>query len=296
MSGNAWSRGDGHSELDLTDSMTLDFEKKLGAGTFSQVYRSVHQGALCAIKIIDKTKFFRFQAWTGTRLTLDSEVDILSELNHVGILRLLGSHATDKSLFLITELCLGGDLLMALVEDGFMQEFHCRRLFKGICEAVKYIHVKSIVHRDLKPDNILLTSRSRSDMHPKLADFGLATKILPTGTCRTFCGTPCYMAPELISLRKKKGTSGNDLGYGSEVDMWSLGVILYVSLSSEQPFENNASLDDQILTGRYEFDGPEWKTVSLVAKDLVNELLRRHTQLRFTAHQACEHQWLHDLV
>ena len=65
MSGNAWSRGDGHSELDLTDSMSLDFEKKLGAGTFSQVYRSVHEGALCAIKSIDKTKFFRFQTWSG---------------------------------------------------------------------------------------------------------------------------------------------------------------------------------------------------------------------------------------
>jgi len=152
------------------------------------------------------------------------------------------------------------------------------------------MHNLNIVHRDLKPENILLTCRDREAMHPKIADFGLARKNMQSKDCRTFCGTPHYFAPEVINTFRDRETGAN-MGYGKKVDMWSLGVILYVLLSGIPPFEEDG-LYEQILEGKYEFDVREWTTVSPEAKELIRRLMTVNPKERLTIQEAFELRWL----
>jgi len=116
-----------------------------------------------------------------------------------------------------------------------------KTVFRLLCSAVCYLHSRSFVHRDIKPDNMLLPSQDRSTMIPLLADFGISKQCVTVQACNTFCGTPAYFAPEIISSRLPGG------GYGLQVDMWALGVTLYVFLSGVPPFEDD--LYGQILSG-----------------------------------------------
>merc|ERR1712217_66471 len=156
--------------------------------------------------------------------------------------------------------------------------------------AVQYLHEKNIVHRGLKPENILLTSKVVDAMRPKLADFGLARMNMKTKDCKTFCGTPHYFAPEVIHTFQDKDAGQPGGGYGKQADMWSLGVILYIMLSGIPPFEEDG-LYEQIVNGRYEFDGSEWDMVSLEAKELVRQLMHVNPKGRLTIQQTLSHKW-----
>merc|ERR1712048_201239 len=189
----------------------------------------------------------------------------------------------------------GGDLLQCIVKDGCLTESQAQRLFKDLCEAVGYLHARNIIHRDLKPENILLTSRDRASMRIKIGDFGLARKNYRSRDCRTFCGTPHYFAPEVINTFKGKDdqdVGGGKVGYGKQADMWSLGVILYILLSGNPPFEDDG-LYEQILEGKYEFDVDEWTTVSAEAKSFVRRLMTVNPKDRFTIEESLRHPWLH---
>jgi len=164
-----------------------------------------------------------------------------------------------------------------------------RRLFRDLCDAVKYLHTNSIVHRDLKPENILLTTKDRNSMQLKIADFGLARSNHQSNDCKTFCGTPHYFAPEVINTFRDHEST--EAGYGKQADMWSLGVILYIMLSGIPPFEEEG-LYEQILEGKFEFDVREWTVVSKEAKDLVKQLMTVNPKDRLTIDQACRHRWL----
>lgn len=149
-----------------------------------------------------------------------------------------------------------------------------------------YCHDRGIVHRDLKPENLLYTT-AREDAVLKLADFGLAQLIEPAEMMHATCGTPSYVAPEVLSKDPKKG-------YGKEVDMWSIGVIFYILLCGFPPFydEDNAVLFNSIRKGEYEFPSPYWDSVSTEAKDLVSKLLVVDPSQRLTAQQTLNHPWL----
>lgn len=267
-----------------------DTRNCLGSGNFSEVRLGFHvrKGEKRAVKIIDKKKFLQFQNKRESHLTLKCEADVLLKLNHPGIVGFYEWFETDMHLYLVTELLLGGDLLQCILEHGCFTEAQARRLFRELCDAVRYLHTNSIVHRDLKPENILLTTKDRHSMHLKIADFGLARENHKSRDCRTFCGTPHYFAPEVIhTFRDRDVTSA---GYGKQADMWSLGVILYIMLSGIPPFEEDG-LYEQILEGKYEFDVREWTTVSPEAKELVRRLMTVNPKDRLTIHEACEHRW-----
>lgn len=180
----------------------------------------------------------------------------------------------------------------ATFAGGCFAESDARRLFRLVCEALSYLHSKDVVHRDLKPDNVLLTSKERSTCMPKIADLGVAATY-DSNHCKTICGTPHYFAPELIDAFKTPSDSLNQSspGYGKTVDMWSLGVVLYILLSGTPPFEADG-LYDQILGGHYEFDAEEWETVSSEAKDLVRRLMTVDPKKRPTIQEALKHCWL----
>mmetsp|Transcript_86211 Transcript_86211/g.222037 ORF Transcript_86211/g.222037 Transcript_86211/m.222037 type:complete len:571 (+) Transcript_86211:82-1794(+) len=268
-----------------------DMRTLLGSGNFSEVRLGVHveRGEKFAVKVIDKNKFLNFQNKRESHLSLRSEAEVLTSLDHRGIVRFYEWFETESQLFLAMELLHGGDLLQYILEHGCFREDTARRLFGEICKAVRYLHDRNIVHRDLKPENILLTSKVVDTMQPKLADFGLARKNMKTKDCKTFCGTPHYFAPEVIHTFRDR-ESGLPSGYGTQADMWSLGVILYIMLSGLPPFEEDG-LYEQILEGKYEFDVREWTEVSPEAKELVRQLMTVDPKGRLTVQQALSHKW-----
>jgi pSer/pThr/pTyr-binding forkhead associated (FHA) protein len=268
-----------------------DTRTTLGSGNFSEVRLGVNieKGDKHAVKIIDKKKFLQFQSKRESHLSLSSEADVLVALSHSGIVGFDEWFETDAYLYLVMEFLEGGDLLQCILEHGCFTETMARRMFRELCEAVRYLHDKRIVHRDLKPENILLTTRDRESMHVKIADFGLARKNMASRDCRTFCGTPHNFAPEVIKTFGDR-QAGTASGYGKQADMWSLGVILYIMLSGIPPFEDDG-LYEQILEGKYEFDVREWTTVSPEAKELVRRLMTVNPKDRLTIEQALQHSW-----
>lgn len=284
---------DDHKVTEEWVSSRWDMRTVLGNGNFSQVKLGVDvkTGEKRAVKVSSKSSFFQFQRKRDTRLTLRSEAEVLANLSHPHIVKVYSWFETEEHLYLVMELLEAGDLLACILEGGgCFTEAQGRRLFRQLCDAVRYLHVKGIVHRDLKPENILVQGKDRDDFVLKLADFGLAWKHMKSGDCQTFCGTPHYLSPEVINTFHTRA-GGEVAGYGKEVDVWSLGVILYVILSGVPPFEDEG-LYEQITEGKFEFDVPEWRVVSHDAKDLVRQLMQVKTSQRLTINQAMEHRWL----
>ncbi|KAL0963170.1 hypothetical protein UPYG_G00350650 [Umbra pygmaea] len=211
--------------------------KTIGKGNFAKVKLARHilTSREVAIKIIDKTQL------NPTSLQkLFREVRIMKILNHPNIVKLFEVIETDKTLYLIMEYASGGEVFDYLVAHGRMKEKEARAKFRQIVSAVQYCHQKSIVHRDLKAENLLLDA----DMNIKIADFGFSNEFTMGNKLDTFCGSPPYAAPELFQGKKYDGP---------EVDVWSLGVILYTLVSGSLPFDgqNLKELRERVLRGKY---------------------------------------------
>uniref|UniRef100_A0A4W6D2L0 MAP/microtubule affinity-regulating kinase 3 n=1 Tax=Lates calcarifer TaxID=8187 RepID=A0A4W6D2L0_LATCA len=211
--------------------------KTIGKGNFAKVKLARHilTGREVAIKIIDKTQL------NPTSLQkLFREVRIMKTLNHPNIVQLFEVIETEKTLYLIMEYASGGEVFDYLVAHGRMKEKEARAKFRQIVSAVHYCHQKNIVHRDLKAENLLLDA----DSNIKIADFGFSNEFTAGSKLDTFCGSPPYAAPELFQGKKYDGP---------EVDIWSLGVILYTLVSGSLPFDgqNLKELRERVLRGKY---------------------------------------------
>ncbi|XP_077421739.1 MAP/microtubule affinity-regulating kinase 4 isoform X5 [Vanacampus margaritifer] len=211
--------------------------KTIGKGNFAKVKLARHilTGKEVAIKIIDKTQL------NPTSLQkLFREVRIMKTLNHPNIVQLFEVIETEKTLYLIMEYASGGEVFDYLVAHGRMKEKEARGKFRQIVSAVHYCHQKNIVHRDLKAENLLLDANSNI----KIADFGFSNEFMAGSKLDTFCGSPPYAAPELFQGKKYDGP---------EVDIWSLGVILYTLVSGSLPFDgqNLKELRERVLRGKY---------------------------------------------
>ncbi|XP_061537009.1 MAP/microtubule affinity-regulating kinase 4 isoform X3 [Phycodurus eques] len=211
--------------------------KTIGKGNFAKVKLARHilTGREVAIKIIDKTQL------NPTSLQkLFREVRIMKTLNHPNIVQLFEVIETEKTLYLIMEYASGGEVFDYLVAHGRMKEKEARGKFRQIVSAVHYCHQKNIVHRDLKAENLLLDANSNI----KIADFGFSNEFMAGNKLDTFCGSPPYAAPELFQGKKYDGP---------EVDIWSLGVILYTLVSGSLPFDgqNLKELRERVLRGKY---------------------------------------------
>ncbi|XP_041841325.1 serine/threonine-protein kinase MARK2 isoform X9 [Melanotaenia boesemani] len=211
--------------------------KTIGKGNFAKVKLARHilTGKEVAVKIIDKT-----QLNSSSLQKLFREVRIMKMLNHPNIVKLFEVIETEKTLYLVMEYASGGEVFDYLVAHGRMKEKEARAKFRQIVSAVQYCHQKCIVHRDLKAENLLLDA----DMNIKIADFGFSNEFTLGNKLDTFCGSPPYAAPELFQGKKYDGP---------EVDVWSLGVILYTLVSGSLPFDgqNLKELRERVLRGKY---------------------------------------------
>uniref|UniRef100_A0A3B3BH49 Calcium/calmodulin-dependent protein kinase Ib n=1 Tax=Oryzias melastigma TaxID=30732 RepID=A0A3B3BH49_ORYME len=241
-----------------------DFKEILGTGAFSEVVLAEEKRThkLVAIKCIPK------KALEGKENSIENEIAVLHNKSH---------------LYLIMQLVSGGELFDRIIEKGFYTEKDASKLIQQILDAVKYLHDMGIVHRDLKPENLLYYSMDE-DSKIMISDFGLS-KIEGSGSVMsTACGTPGYVAPEVLAQKP----------YSKAVDCWSIGVISYILLCGYPPFydENDAKLFEQILKAEYEFDSPYWDDISDSAKDFIVHLMEKDPNTRYTCDQALLHPWI----
>ncbi|XP_071576678.1 serine/threonine-protein kinase D3 isoform X1 [Temnothorax nylanderi] len=266
---------------DMSQLYQIFPDEVLGSGQFGIVYGGVHRksGRAVAIKVIDKLRFP-----TKQEAQLKNEVAILQNLSHSGVVNLERMFETTERIFVVMEK-LKGDMLEMILssERGRLSERITKFLVTQILVALKHLHSKNIVHCDLKPENVLLSSDT-DFTQVKLCDFGFARIIGEKSFRRSVVGTPAYLAPEV--LRNK--------GYNRSLDMWSVGVIIYVSLSGTFPFNEEEDINEQIQNAAFMYPPTPWKEISSDAIDLINNLLQVKQRKRYTVDRSLQHVWLQD--
>eukprot|EP00005_Dracoamoeba_jomungandri_P006449 CAMPEP_0174261642 /NCGR_PEP_ID=MMETSP0439-20130205/11689_1 /TAXON_ID=0 /ORGANISM="Stereomyxa ramosa, Strain Chinc5" /LENGTH=312 /DNA_ID=CAMNT_0015346149 /DNA_START=62 /DNA_END=1000 /DNA_ORIENTATION=+ len=257
-----------------------EIKKELGRGAFSVVRLGINKKSRekVAIKIIDRNDVGK-----DYEKNLQMEVEILRKVNHPNIISLHEMVECEDKLYFVMELVTGGELFDRIVEKGSYSEEDAKTLVRKIVSAIEYLHQKNIAHRDLKPENLLVKSLT-NDTEVKIADFGLSKIIDKDKLMQTACGTPGYVAPEVLNAE----------GYDKEVDMWSIGVITYILLCGFPPFysESVPEVFEQIMKAEYDYPEEYWEDISEEAKDFINNLLVVDIDKRMTAGGALRHPWL----
>ncbi|XP_044042353.1 calcium/calmodulin-dependent protein kinase type 1D isoform X2 [Siniperca chuatsi] len=230
-----------------------------------------------AVKCIPK------KALKGKESSIENEIAVLRKIKHENIVALEDIYESPDHLYLIMQLVSGGELFDRIVEKGFYTEKDASTLIRQVLDAVNYLHKMGIVHRDLKPENLLYFN-PQDESKIMISDFGLSKMEGSGDVMSTACGTPGYVAPEVLAQKP----------YSKAVDCWSIGVIAYILLCGYPPFydENDSKLFEQILKADYEFDAPYWDDISDSAKDFIGSLMEKDPAKRFTCDQALRHPWI----
>ncbi|XP_064795849.1 calcium/calmodulin-dependent protein kinase type 1D-like isoform X1 [Oncorhynchus masou masou] len=263
------------------DDIKKIFELKeiLGTGAFSEVVLAQERstGKMFAVKCIPK------KALKGKESSIENEITVLRKIKHENIVALEDIYESSNHLYLIMQLVSGGELFDRIVEKGFYTEKDASTLIRQVLDAVDYLHKLGIVHRDLKPENLLYFN-PQDESKIMISDFGLSKMEGSGDVMSTACGTPGYVAPEVLAQKP----------YSKAVDCWSIGVIAYILLCGYPPFydENDSKLFEQILKADYEFDAPYWDDISDSAKDFIGSLMEKDPAKRFTCDQALRHPWI----
>lgn len=254
-----------------------DWEEQIGSGHFSVVRRGEHAITKdnVAIKITDKRKVD-----PKSLEALHNEVRVLKLTVHPNVIRLYQVIETEKRLSLVIEYAEGGDLQSFISNHGRMNESRARKIFLQLAKAVSFIHEQNVVHRDLKAENVVLT-----DVHAhvvKITDFGLSNSFKKGHKMNTMCGSMAYAAPEVLL---------QDSYDGMAIDVWSLGVILFLIVSGRLPFHeaNESATLVKILDNSYEMP---YDLISLAAQELIQDMLCKDPLLRCKSKSICSKRWL----
>eukprot|EP00210_Caulerpa_lentillifera_P007239 g6926.t1 len=275
-------------DKDVKDNYKLG--RILGTGGFSAVKlaterRTLQQYACKIMTLPDQDE--TVEDHENSRGDIFKEIEILCFAEHENVMFLKEFYIEGDKVYLITELLSGGELLDAVLQRGNYSEADACSCFRQLLKGIAYLHSKGIVHRDLKLENLMLASQD--DIATiRIVDFGLA-KRLSHGVNRmaTVCGTPQYVAPEIIQGNSERP------GYSKSVDLWSAGVILFILLGGYPPFddENESVMFEQIKRGMFTFNDPVWDNISVSAKNLIRRLLTVNPDVRLTAEECLEHDW-----
>uniref|UniRef100_A0A7S4P3Z5 Protein kinase domain-containing protein n=1 Tax=Guillardia theta TaxID=55529 RepID=A0A7S4P3Z5_GUITH len=265
-----------------------DMGPAIGEGSFSIVRLGIRRsnGENVAIKVIDK-KSIKFKDNVVQR-----EIATMKLVDHPNCVMLYDIYDDSKHKYLVMELVTGGTVMDRVVEMTHFTEKDAATVTTHVLRALEHLHALGITHRDIKPENLLY--KSNDPLSPdyntvKLADFGLAKFVGVDETMKTTCGTPGYVAPEIIDPKMPFGD-----GYGPSVDIWSLGIVLYIMLCGFPPFlhESTAVLFQLIRKGEFDFPTPYWDAVSSDAMDLVSKMLVVDAKSRLNAEQCLDHPWI----
>ncbi|KAK3516526.1 hypothetical protein QTP70_021748 [Hemibagrus guttatus] len=259
---------------------TINREEVLGGGRFGMVHKCVENtsGLTLAAKII-KTRNQK------EKEVVKSEIEVMNQLNHANLIQLYAAYESRNDITLVMEYVEGGELFDRIIDENYnLTELDTVLLIRQITEGLQYMHKMYILHLDLKPENILCVSRETNKI--KIIDFGLARRYKPREKLKVNFGTPEFLAPEVINYEF----------VSFPTDMWSLGVITYMLLSSFSPFlgdDDNETLNN-ILECKWSFEEAEFADISDEAKDFITRLLIKSKSWRMSASQSLKHPWLSD--
>ncbi|KAM0721826.1 hypothetical protein Q7P37_002751 [Cladosporium fusiforme] len=265
-----------------------NIQGQLGKGHFATVYLATEKssGIRYAVKKFEK------RSGPGERSKVDGlqqEIAVLMGVSHPSMLCLKDTFDERDGVYLVLELAPEGELFNWIVMKQKLTESETRHVFVQLFQGIKYLHERNIVHRDIKPENILVIDK---ELNVKLADFGLAKIIGEESFTTTLCGTPSYVAPEILEQSNRRR-------YTRAVDIWSLGVVLYICLCGFPPFsdelyspENPYTLSQQIKMGRFDYPSPYWDSVGDPALDLIDRMLTIDVEKRITVEECLEHPWI----
>merc|ERR1712032_1139443 len=214
------------------------------------------------------------------------EIAIMKMMDHPNIVKLFETFEDHRNIYLVMELCSGGELFDRIIDAGHFTEVQAAILMQQILRAMFYMHENHICHRDLKPENFIFMTKDPIDKTLlKIIDFGLSCKFEPGQVLTTKAGTPYYVAPQVLAGK-----------YDHQSDMWSCGVIMFVLLCGYPPFygETDADVLSKVRLGNFSFNAADWKNVSEDAKNLIRMLLKMNPKDRYTAEQALNHEWVKD--
>lgn len=278
--------GDVLPDRDAAKGFYAKYEPKevLGRGGCSVVRRCIEKetGQQFAAKIIDLSDSSTDGVYEATM----REVEVLRLVaGHPFIIELHDVFESSTFIFLVFELCEHGELFDHLTTVVTLSEKKTKVIMRQLLEALAHVHGKGIVHRDLKPENILLDD----NYNIKLTDFGFAKVLTPSETLTELCGTPGYLAPELLRCNMIEGSPG----YGHPVDLWACGVIMYTLLVGCPPFWHRKQMVmiRNIMEGKYSFQSPEWDDITDTPKDLISKLLVVEPSKRITVQEALAHDF-----
>jgi calcium-dependent protein kinase len=255
-------------------------EGNIGEGSYGSVRRGVHKkgGQVRAIKIISKNMIKLLPKFR-------QEIAIMKSLEHPNIVRLYETYEDAAMIYLVMELCEGGELFDQIIAQGFFTERAAAVAVKQMLGAILYLHNHGVCHRDLKPENFLLATKDINSPL-KLIDFGLSGRFETGKPMTTRSGTPYYVAPEVLAG-----------SYTELCDEWSVGVLGYVLLAGYPPFNGSSDKDilQRVRLGKVVFPPAEWNGVSTAAKHFITRLLELNPEKRMTAQEALEHTWLKNI-
>lgn len=256
-----------------------EVKENLGSGSYGTVVLAIQKSTReqRAIKIINKFKLHTEEA----RKKVMNEVEILRKLDHPHIVKVYEFYEDEFNLYVVMELCRGGELLDSIIKNKHLTEVETAIYMEQILSAVYYMHSLNIAHRDLKLENMLLETTSTNSI--KIADFGTAIEFIPGKPMNNMIGTINYIAPEIF---KKK--------YTEKCDMWSCGVIMYILLTGKLPFSAKSKkfTIDLILRGSYTLESKEWKNISEEAKIFIRKMLELNPVKRISSHDAYHSKWV----
>ncbi|KAM9785565.1 calcium/calmodulin-dependent protein kinase type 1D-like [Neosynchiropus ocellatus] len=254
----------------------FEFMEELGSGAFSEVYmvKEKKTGKMFAMKCVKKKQ--------KKDMNLENEISVLRRIKHENVVGMEDFYDSRTHYYLVMQLVSGGELFDRILDRGVYSEKDASSVIQQVLHAVTYLHQNGIVHRDLKPENILYYS---PDQNSKImiSDFGLS-KMVDNGVMSTACGTPGYVAPEVLAQKP----------YSKAVDCWSIGVITYILLCGYPPFyeESETRLFSKIMKAHYEFDSPFWDDISESAKDFIRNMMHKSPDMRYSTEQALRHPWI----
>ncbi|KAK1932459.1 Calcium/calmodulin-dependent protein kinase type 1D [Phytophthora citrophthora] len=271
---------------DYKRSSVADVDERLlaGHGGTSVVYkcRDRRTGTIRACKIIDRRAVEREHNVLMEQFQV--EIQVLQSLKHANIIHIEDVFLSESKICMITEYMSGGELFDYVVDRGTLSEVEASTIVRQITSAVAYLHARGIIHRDLKPENLMLTSKSRGAA-VKIIDFGLAKLLDADDKTASFLGTRGYLAPEMLQRQ----------AYSMSVDMWALGIIVYILLCGCLPFDDDGGkiANEKAARAKFGLRFPRWASgLSESAKDLLRNLLEVDSANRFTAEQALAHPWV----